>query len=50
MDDPASPIYPLATDAAGEPDAFFGRLCRDLGQNKSLNIWIVSDNLMKSAA
>ncbi|MWV43493.1 aspartate-semialdehyde dehydrogenase [Paenibacillus sp. HJL G12] len=50
MDDPASQTYPLATDAAGKPDVFVGRLRRDLGENRALNMWIVSDNLMKGAA
>ncbi|MEC0240475.1 aspartate-semialdehyde dehydrogenase [Paenibacillus dokdonensis] len=50
MDDPASQTYPLATDAAGKPDVFVGRLRRDLGESKALNMWIVSDNLIKGAA
>lgn len=50
VDDPASQAYPLATDAAGKPDIFVGRLRRDLGHNRGLNMWIVSDNLLKGAA
>ncbi|GAB6988970.1 aspartate-semialdehyde dehydrogenase [Paenibacillus pini] len=50
VDDPSSQAYPLATDCAGKPDVFVGRLRRDLGDNKGLNMWIVSDNLMKGAA
>ncbi|NMO96214.1 aspartate-semialdehyde dehydrogenase [Paenibacillus lemnae] len=50
VDDPASQSYPLATDAAGKPDVFVGRLRRDLTHNRGLNLWIVSDNLMKGAA
>ncbi|MGM1045231.1 MAG: aspartate-semialdehyde dehydrogenase [Bacillota bacterium] len=50
VDDPASQAYPLATDAAGKPDVFVGRLRRDLGHNRGLNMWIVSDNLLKGAA
>lgn len=49
-DDPASQSYPLATDAAGKPDVFVGRLRRDLGSKRGLNMWVVSDNLMKGAA
>ncbi|WP_274651494.1 aspartate-semialdehyde dehydrogenase [Paenibacillus humicola] len=49
-DDPASQRYPLATDAAGKPDVFVGRLRRDLGSPRGLNMWIVSDNLLKGAA
>ncbi|WP_042160585.1 aspartate-semialdehyde dehydrogenase [Paenibacillus gorillae] len=50
VDDPANQQYPLATDAAGKPDVFVGRLRRDLGHERGLNLWIVSDNLMKGAA
>lgn len=50
VDDPASQAYPLATDAAGKEDVFVGRLRRDLGNQRGLNMWIVSDNLLKGAA
>jgi aspartate-semialdehyde dehydrogenase len=50
VDDPANQQYPLATDAAGKPDVFVGRLRRDLGTERGLNMWIVSDNLLKGAA
>ncbi|SEN34398.1 aspartate-semialdehyde dehydrogenase [Paenibacillus sp. OV219] len=50
VDDPASQLYPLATIAAGKPDVFVGRLRRDLGHARGLNLWIVSDNLLKGAA
>ena len=50
VDDPASQQYPLATDAAGKLDVFVGRLRRDLDHERGLNMWIVSDNLLKGAA
>lgn len=50
VDDPATQQYPMATDAAGKPDVFVGRLRRDLGHARGLNMWVVSDNLMKGAA
>ncbi|MDN4616498.1 aspartate-semialdehyde dehydrogenase [Paenibacillus sp. PsM32] len=50
VDDPANQAYPLATDAAGKNDVFVGRLRRDLGHERGLNMWIVSDNLLKGAA
>lgn len=50
VDDPANQLYPLATEAAGKPDVFVGRLRRDLGHERGLNMWIVSDNLLKGAA
>ncbi|MFP4973858.1 aspartate-semialdehyde dehydrogenase [Paenibacillus sp. CN-4] len=49
-DDPERQLYPLATESAGKPDVFVGRLRRDLGHSRGLNMWVVSDNLMKGAA
>jgi aspartate-semialdehyde dehydrogenase len=49
-DDPANQQYPLATEAAGRPDVYVGRIRRDLGNPRGLNLWIVSDNLLKGAA
>ncbi|CAM2889947.1 aspartate-semialdehyde dehydrogenase [Paenibacillus sediminis] len=50
VDDPATQSYPLATEAAGKNEVFVGRLRRDLGHSRGLNMWIVSDNLLKGAA
>jgi aspartate-semialdehyde dehydrogenase len=50
VDDPASQQYPLALDAAGKLEVFVGRLRRDLDAPNALNMWIVSDNLLKGAA
>lgn len=50
IDDPANQGYPLATMAAGKNDVFVGRLRRDLTHERALNMWIVSDNLLKGAA
>lgn len=50
QDDPEAQLYPLATQAAGKPDVFVGRLRRDLSNKRGLNLWIVSDNLLKGAA
>lgn len=50
VDDPAAQAYPLATDATGQKEVFVGRLRRDLGHERGLNMWIVSDNLIKGAA
>ena len=49
-DNPAEQQYPLATDAAGKLETFVGRVRRDLSNPKALNMWIVSDNLLKGAA
>ncbi|GAA4871964.1 aspartate-semialdehyde dehydrogenase [Paenibacillus vulneris] len=50
LDNPAEQQYPLATDAAGKLDTFVGRVRRDLSNSRALNMWIVSDNLLKGAA
>jgi aspartate-semialdehyde dehydrogenase len=50
VDDPATARYPLATEAAGKDDVFVGRIRRDPGNERALDLWIVSDNLRKGAA
>jgi aspartate-semialdehyde dehydrogenase len=50
LDDPASALYPLAIDAAGQDDVFVGRIRRDPGHERALDMWIVADNLRKGAA
>ena len=50
VDDPDEQLYPLATTAAGQNDVFVGRIRRDLTNSRGLNLWIVSDNLLKGAA
>ncbi|HAF30041.1 MAG TPA: aspartate-semialdehyde dehydrogenase [Bacteroidales bacterium] len=50
QDDPENNIYPMPATAEGKDDVFVGRIRRDLSQAKSLNFWIVSDNLRKGAA
>jgi len=49
-DDLINQEYPLATDAAGKLDVFVGRIRKDLSNKKAINMWIVSDNLLKGAA
>jgi aspartate-semialdehyde dehydrogenase len=49
-DDPAGALYPLAIDAAGKDDVFVGRIRRDPGNDRALDLWIVADNLRKGAA
>ncbi len=49
-DDPANAIYPMPKDAHEKDEVFVGRLRRDETQPKTLNMWIVSDNLRKGAA
>jgi aspartate-semialdehyde dehydrogenase len=50
IDDPGSGGYPTALDAAGADDVYVGRIRRDPSQKRTLNLWIVGDNLRKGAA
>ncbi len=50
VDNPATNQYPMPLTAKGKDDVFVGRIRRDESQPKSLNLWIVSDNLRKGAA
>ena len=50
VDDPAAGRYPLATEAAGRDDVFVGRIRRDAGNERALDLWVVADNLRKGAA
>lgn len=50
VDDPLNHKYPMPMDAHEKDDVFVGRLRRDETQPKTLNMWIVSDNLRKGAA
>ncbi len=50
MDDPANNIYPMPMNAHGRDEVFVGRVRRDESQPKTLNMWIVADNLRKGAA
>lgn len=50
QDDLSNAIYPMPIDAEGKDDVFIGRIRRDYTQDKTLNCWIVADNLRKGAA
>jgi aspartate-semialdehyde dehydrogenase len=50
VDDPAAALYPLAIEATGKDEVFVGRIRRDPGHDRSLDLWIVADNLRKGAA
>lgn len=50
QDDVANFVYPMPLTAHDKDDTFVGRLRRDETQEKTLNAWIVSDNLRKGAA
>jgi len=50
MDDPKNNVYPMPINAQNRDEVFVGRLRRDETQPKTLNMWVVSDNLRKGAA
>lgn len=50
VDDVKNLKYPMPMDAHEKDEVFVGRLRRDETQEKTLNMWIVSDNLRKGAA
>jgi aspartate-semialdehyde dehydrogenase len=50
LDDPGAGIYPMAIEADGKDDVFVGRIRRDPGNDRALDLWVVSDNLRKGAA
>lgn len=49
-DDTAGLVYPMPLTAENKDEVFVGRLRRDESQPKTLNMWIVADNLRKGAA
>ena len=50
QDDVKNNLYPMPIHAHGKDEVFVGRLRRDETQPKTLNMWIVADNLRKGAA
>ncbi len=50
VDDVKNLKYPMPKDAHDKDEVFVGRLRRDETQPRTLNMWIVSDNLRKGAA
>lgn len=50
MDDPDRHVYPTPLQAAGRDAVYVGRVRRDASAEKTLNLWVVSDNLRKGAA
>ena len=49
-DDIKNNIYPMPLFAKNKDEVFVGRIRRDESQPKTLNMWIVADNLRKGAA
>jgi len=50
VDDTKNQKYPMPLYAQGKDEVFVGRLRRDESNPKTLNMWIVADNLRKGAA
>jgi aspartate-semialdehyde dehydrogenase len=49
-DDLVNEVYPLAINAAGKAETFVGRIREDISHPSALDMWVVSDNLLKGAA
>ncbi|MRR20277.1 aspartate-semialdehyde dehydrogenase [bacterium] len=49
-DNPAENVYPMPIIAHDRDEVFVGRLRRDFSQEKTLNMWVVADNIRKGAA
>lgn len=50
IDNPSKFEYPMPLMAHDKDEVFVGRIRRDESQPKTLNLWVVSDNLRKGAA
>lgn len=50
LDDVKNNIYPMPLYSEGKDEVFVGRIRRDRSNPKTLNLWIVADNLRKGAA
>ncbi len=50
VDDPENGKYPLATDCAGKFETLVGRIREDESIANGINMWVVSDNILKGAA
>lgn len=50
LDDPSANVYPMPILSHHKDEVFVGRLRRDPSQDRTLNLWIVADNIRKGAA
>lgn len=50
LDNPDKNEYPMPRFAKDKDEVFVGRIRRDFSQPKTLNLWVVADNLRKGAA
>ncbi len=50
QDDPSENLYPMPLSSYEKDEVFAGRIRRDFWHPRTLNMWIVADNLRKGAA
>jgi aspartate-semialdehyde dehydrogenase len=50
VDDPARMSFPTPRDAEGDDDVLVGRVRRDPGHDRALDLWLTGDQLRKGAA
>jgi aspartate-semialdehyde dehydrogenase len=50
VDEPSEGRYPIASEVSGRDEVFVGRIRRDESNPRTLNMWVVGDNLRKGAA
>jgi len=50
MDEPKDGVYPIPIVVEGRDEVFVGRIRKDLFNPRSINMWVVSDNIRKGAA
>jgi aspartate-semialdehyde dehydrogenase len=50
QDDVKNNVYPMPINSKGRDEVFVGRIRRDESQPRTLNMWVVADNLRKGAA
>ncbi|KAB2888330.1 MAG: aspartate-semialdehyde dehydrogenase [Desulfobulbaceae bacterium] len=50
VDEPKNGVYPMAIDCAGKFETLVGRIREDESIANGINLWVVSDNILKGAA
>ena len=50
VDEPKKGVYPMAIDCAGKFETLVGRIREDESIANGINLWVVSDNILKGAA
>lgn len=50
VDDPTAKRYPMPIECEGKDDVLVGRIRRDFSNDRTLNMWVVADNIRKGAA